>query len=106
VQSFLDDGAKRAAVLDVDYHHGNGTQSIFYARNDVLTRSLGRSLPGRPPAAGARSRRSPPPSAAPPAPRRRSRSRDRAAAGCRAARSSPGSPGAPRPAPRGRRGGR
>jgi acetoin utilization deacetylase AcuC-like enzyme len=40
VQSFLDDGAKRAAVLDVDYHHGNGTQSIFYARNDVLTISL------------------------------------------------------------------
>ena len=28
------------AVLDVDYHHGNGTQDIFYARNDVLTVSL------------------------------------------------------------------
>jgi acetoin utilization deacetylase AcuC-like enzyme len=40
VQSFLDGGAKRVAVLDVDYHHGNGTQSIFYARNDVLTISL------------------------------------------------------------------
>ena len=30
----------RVAVLDVDYHHGNGTQDIFYARNDVLTISL------------------------------------------------------------------
>ncbi len=27
-------------MLDVDYHHGNGTQSICYARNDVLTISL------------------------------------------------------------------
>ena len=39
-QSFLDGGARRVAILDVDYHHGNGTQSIFYARNDVLTISL------------------------------------------------------------------
>lgn len=39
-QSFLDAGAARVAVLDVDYHHGNGTQSIFYKRNDVLTISL------------------------------------------------------------------
>ncbi len=28
------------AVLDVDLHHGNGTQGIFYARADVLTVSL------------------------------------------------------------------
>ncbi len=28
------------AVLDVDYHHGNGTQQIFYARADVLYVSL------------------------------------------------------------------
>jgi acetoin utilization deacetylase AcuC-like enzyme/GNAT superfamily N-acetyltransferase len=28
------------AVLDVDYHHGNGTQTIFYQRPDVLTASL------------------------------------------------------------------
>lgn len=35
-QKLLDDGAKRVAVLDVDYHHGNGTQQIFYARPDVL----------------------------------------------------------------------
>ena len=30
----------RVAILDVDVHHGNGTQSIFYERNDVLTVSL------------------------------------------------------------------
>ena len=28
------------AVLDIDYHHGNGTQDIFYARRDVLTLSI------------------------------------------------------------------
>ena len=28
------------AVLDVDYHHGNGTQDIFYERDDVLTVSI------------------------------------------------------------------
>ena len=39
-QSFLDSGAKRVAIFDVDYHHGNGTQTLFYARNDVLTISL------------------------------------------------------------------
>lgn len=35
-QWFLDQGAARVAVLDVDYHHGNGTQEIFYRRPDVL----------------------------------------------------------------------
>lgn len=30
----------RAAVLDIDVHHGNGTQGIFYERGDVLTVSL------------------------------------------------------------------
>jgi len=30
----------RVAVLDVDYHHGNGTQDIFYHREDVLTVSI------------------------------------------------------------------
>ena len=39
-QSLLDSGAARVAILDVDYHHGNGTQTIFYDRNDVLTISL------------------------------------------------------------------
>ncbi len=27
-------------MLDVDYHHGNGTQDIFYKRSDVLTLSI------------------------------------------------------------------
>ncbi|MDZ7828160.1 MAG: histone deacetylase family protein [Halofilum sp. (in: g-proteobacteria)] len=30
----------RVAVLDVDLHHGNGTQGIFYRRADVLTLSV------------------------------------------------------------------
>jgi acetoin utilization deacetylase AcuC-like enzyme len=30
----------RPAILDVDLHHGNGTQGIFYARGDVLTVSI------------------------------------------------------------------
>lgn len=30
----------RTAILDIDYHHGNGTQDIFYERNDVLTVSI------------------------------------------------------------------
>jgi acetoin utilization deacetylase AcuC-like enzyme len=28
------------AVLDLDFHHGNGTQDIFYERADVLTVSI------------------------------------------------------------------
>ena len=39
-QSALQEGAMKIAVLDVDYHHGNGTQDIFYDRGDVLTISL------------------------------------------------------------------
>jgi len=30
----------RVAVLDIDFHHGNGTQDIFYDRADVLTLSI------------------------------------------------------------------
>lgn len=30
----------RPAVLDIDVHHGNGTQAIFYDRDDVLTVSI------------------------------------------------------------------
>ncbi len=30
----------KVAVLDLDYHHGNGTQEIFYRRPDVLTLSI------------------------------------------------------------------
>jgi acetoin utilization deacetylase AcuC-like enzyme len=33
-------GADRVAILDIDLHHGNGTQGIFYARADVLTVSI------------------------------------------------------------------
>lgn len=39
-QALRDQGAQRVAVLDIDYHHGNGTQDIFYERADVLTVSL------------------------------------------------------------------
>ncbi len=39
-QAMLDQGAKRVAILDVDYHHGNGTQDIFYERADVLFTSI------------------------------------------------------------------
>lgn len=39
-QAFRDRGAERVAILDVDYHHGNGTQSIFYERGDVFFASL------------------------------------------------------------------
>ncbi len=31
---------KRAAILDIDVHHGNGTEAIFYDRADVLTVSI------------------------------------------------------------------
>jgi acetoin utilization deacetylase AcuC-like enzyme/GNAT superfamily N-acetyltransferase len=30
----------KVAILDIDYHHGNGTQNIFYERSDVLTISI------------------------------------------------------------------
>lgn len=33
-------GAGPVAVLDVDYHHGNGTQDIFYADGDVFFASI------------------------------------------------------------------
>ncbi len=39
-QWLRDNGTDRVAILDVDYHHGNGTQSIFYDRSDVLFLSL------------------------------------------------------------------
>lgn len=39
-QVLRNQGAQRVAVLDVDYHHGNGTQSIFYERADVLFVSI------------------------------------------------------------------
>ena len=39
-QTLRDGGAARVAVLDVDYHHGNGTQAILYDRADVLFVSI------------------------------------------------------------------
>ena len=39
-QACLDGGASRVALLDVDFHHGNGSQDIFYDRNDVYYLSL------------------------------------------------------------------
>ena len=33
-------GGLRPAILDVDVHHGNGTQGLYYARADVLTVSI------------------------------------------------------------------
>ena len=35
-QYLRNEGASRIAILDVDYHHGNGTQQIFYDRDDVF----------------------------------------------------------------------
>ncbi|MFN0115916.1 MAG: histone deacetylase family protein [Paracoccaceae bacterium] len=39
-QMFREGGAARVAVLDIDFHHGNGTQDIFYRRGDVFFASL------------------------------------------------------------------
>jgi acetoin utilization deacetylase AcuC-like enzyme len=39
-QALKAQGCTRVAILDVDYHHGNGTQDIFYRRADVLFVSI------------------------------------------------------------------
>jgi acetoin utilization deacetylase AcuC-like enzyme len=39
-QHLLDDGAQRVAILDLGARHGNGTQSLFYQRADVLFMSI------------------------------------------------------------------
>jgi acetoin utilization deacetylase AcuC-like enzyme len=39
-EAFRSAGAERVVILDVDYHHGNGTQAIFYDRSDVFFLSL------------------------------------------------------------------
>lgn len=39
-QHLRDGGVERVAVLDIDYHHGNGTQAIFYDRPDVFFASV------------------------------------------------------------------
>jgi acetoin utilization deacetylase AcuC-like enzyme len=33
-------GKRRVAILDIDYHHGNGTQDIFLERRDVFFASI------------------------------------------------------------------
>ena len=39
-QALRDAGCPRVAVIDIDSHHGNGTQGIFWERGDVLTVSV------------------------------------------------------------------
>ena len=39
-ETMLAGGSRRVAILDVDYHHGNGTQAIFEGRGDVLFASI------------------------------------------------------------------
>lgn len=39
-QAARDAGRQRVAILDIDYHHGNGTQDIFWTRGDVFYASL------------------------------------------------------------------
>lgn len=40
VEALRRKGFKKVAYLDIDYHHCNGTQAIFYDRDDVLTVSI------------------------------------------------------------------
>ena len=40
VERLLAHGARRVAVIDIDSHHGNGTQGVFWSRNDVLFTSV------------------------------------------------------------------
>ncbi|MES2753343.1 MAG: histone deacetylase family protein [Pseudomonadota bacterium] len=39
-QAARDAGCARVAILDIDYHHGNGTQDIFWERGDVFYASV------------------------------------------------------------------
>ena len=39
-QHCLDHGCARVTILDLDVHHGNGTQDIFYSRSDVQVVSI------------------------------------------------------------------
>lgn len=40
IETLCREGVGKIAYLDVDYHHCNGTQAIFYERDDVLTVSI------------------------------------------------------------------
>lgn len=39
-QAARDAGVGQVAILDIDYHHGNGTQDIFWERGDVVFASI------------------------------------------------------------------
>ncbi len=39
-EALIRGGAKRVGIVDWDAHHGNGTQELFYSRDDVLYISL------------------------------------------------------------------
>ena len=39
-EKLIEKGANRIFILDIDFHHGNGTQAIFYDRSDVFFVSL------------------------------------------------------------------
>ena len=39
-QRALNQGRGKVAIVDIDFHHGNGTQDIFYERDDVLVISI------------------------------------------------------------------
>ncbi len=39
-QAARDAGVARVAILDIDYHHGNGTQDVFWERGDVFYASV------------------------------------------------------------------
>ena len=39
-EKLIEEGAKKIFILDIDFHHGNGTQEIFYNRPDVYFASL------------------------------------------------------------------
>lgn len=39
-QAARDAGRAKVAILDIDYHHGNGTQDIFWRRGDVFYASI------------------------------------------------------------------
>jgi len=39
-EKLIEKGAKKIFILDIDFHHGNGTQEIFYKRSNVFFASL------------------------------------------------------------------
>ena len=39
-ERLIEKGANKIFILDIDFHHGNGTQAIFYNRSDVFFASI------------------------------------------------------------------